>query len=675
MRPTLRFLISAVAFLTFTSFVYAQGDDSQPPVIVLGGFNFNGSATAGYRFDDIKGYRPQFQEMFDLNKGLRLLDFSLFGTAPEGKNAFADTFSLQLSGLGGDPFPSAQFAISKNKVYDFRVDWRQSYYYWNQNDNVVLPIAAATTGLGTGLTNNHNWATVRKFGNVDLTIHATNNLRFRFNYYRTSDEGTTYTTRSLDFLDSPGYWGTFARANPYYLYAPLSDYTDRFTGGLDYSYKTWSFHYSVGYQTFTEGMTLNNVSAPELSINPILSSTREPLSNLSWSQFRKLTTPIDEFSYVGKPLSKLEWRGGYMFYRYTGPATMDSSFNGIAPNATSVLTPYTVSQSGRASVTEPDNIITQGLTYHLYHWWNVDLDYRYSRFTSRSVGDFSSLFNSTTPSTATTDAVWRDGISDLVFRMDFTPIPSLLLRPGVQLMKTDVEALTNGVVDPEITLRTKTVEPDMSFSYDPSQKFNIRGDFHVTDNGSSYTAIAPHTQQGTRFVLRYRPMAKLSVEDEVNIVNNKLLTTDFRNNVRANATTVSYSLGNEFSIFAGFSYESYYAQGDIVYARGTPPLNDFLRDQEINRVWSAGVEARPMKRVGFRLSGNYDRSNGVGAISGEPPAYGPSTWPLITGTAYYDFPIAGRLAIDLQRTYYSEQIVPVNNFGANLLTIKWTRNF
>ncbi len=103
-------------------------------------------------------------------------------------------------------------------------------------------------------------------------------------------------------------------------------------------------------------------------------------------------------------------------------------------------------------------------------------------------------------------------------------------------------------------------------------------------------------------------------------------------------------------------------------------------------MWSGGIDAKPSKRVGFRLSGNFDRSSGVGAIRGvppantpatynEPPAYGPLTWPLITGTAYYDLPIAGQIAVDLQRTYYSEKIVTVNNFSANLLTIRWTKAF
>jgi hypothetical protein len=87
------------------------------------------------------------------------------------------------------------------------------------------------------------------------------------------------------------------------------------------------------------------------------------------------------------------------------------------------------------------------------------------------------------------------------------------------------------------------------------------------------------------------------------------------------------------------------------------------------------VDAKPAKGFGLRLTGNYDRSTGLAVLSGEPPAYGPLTWPLVTGTVYYDFPKAGRLSVDLQRTYYVEQIVTGNNFSANMLTIKWTRSF
>jgi hypothetical protein len=686
MSSSARFVLFLVALLLIAPLAMAQDDsDSDIVPITLGDFTLSGSSTAGFRFSNVKGYQPQYREMFDLNGGFRLLDLNVTGDSQKGKNPFADSFSLNLSGLGGDPFPSAQFQISKDKVYDFRVDWRQDYYFWNQNDNVVLPIAPLG-GFSTGLTSNHDWATVRKFGSMDFTLHATNNLRFHFNYYRPSDEGPTYTTRSPDFFDSPSYWGNYARGNSYYLFAPLSDYTNRFTGGFDYSYKTWSFHYDAGYQTFTENINLNNVASPQASIDPVASSRPETITNFSGTQFRKLTTPISEFSFVGKPLTKLEWRGSYMYYRYQGPATFNEEFAGIAPNATNVLTPYSVGQSARATVIEPTHILTQGLTYHAWNWLAFALDYKYSRFTSNSTGTFQSLLNGTTSNTGTTNTQWRDGQSDFTFSMLFTPSSALVIKPGIQLLKSDITSLTNGTVNAPATSRIKTVRPGISFGYLPSKQFSVRGDFETTDNGASYTGIMPHTQQTERFVARYHPLDKLTVEDAANFVNSKLDTTNFENNVRANAVTASYSMSDRFSIFGGFSYDSYYAQGKIQYARGTAPLTDFLRNQEIDRVWSGGIEGKPTKRLGLRLSGNFDRSTGAGTITGvpaattpatynEPPAYGPVTWPLVTGTAYYDIPRAGRLAVDLQRTYYIEQIVTGNNFSANLLTIRWTKGF
>ncbi len=684
MKSTPRFIRLAAWALLLTATLpvttLAQdGDGYEAPPITWGGFNTQGSVTVGTRFADVKGYQPMYLELLDLRPGPRLMDFNLFGEAVEKANPFADSYSLSMSGLGGDPFPTAQLSVTKAKLYDFRANWRQSYYNWNQNDNVVLPIAAVGTGLGKGLTDNHDWATVRKFGSADFTLHATNRLRFNFDYYHTTNNGPTFTTRSMDFLDSPSYWGGFARANPYSLYAPLSDDTNRFTGGFDYAYKLWSFHYALGYQTFTENISLNNVSPSELSINPIASSLLEPLSSVSWSQYRKLTTPISEFSFVGKPLAKLELRGGYLFYRYRGPANFDQSVSGIAPNATAVNTPYTFSQSGRATVSEPDNIVNFGLTYQINEWWSVNADYRYSRMSSEGVGNFTSLFSQDTTvpvgSSGTDDIIWRDGLSDLDINFDFTPIRTLVIRPGIHFMKADVVTAEGGAADPALSLQTKTATPEISFGYQPSKIFSIRGDLHSSDNGASYTAITPHTQVGGHLVTRVQFTPKLSFEDEMNLTNSKFIDTNFQSNVHSNAATVSYALNGRFSIFGGFSYLSYFAQGDIVYARGTPPLSDTLRDQEVNRVWQGGVDAKPTKRLGLRLSGNFDRSTGLGQISGEPPAYGPLTWPLVTGTIYYAFPKAGRLAIDLQRTYYIEQIVPGNNFQANLLTISWTRDF
>ena len=429
-RPVMKKLL--IGLLILPAAALAQDDAAKPTVV--GGFENTGSVTTGYRFTDVSGYRPNYQELFDLNSGFRLLDFSLFGKAKD-ENRFADDYSLTLSGLGGDPYASGQLTVRKNNLYDLRVNFRQSYYYWNMNDLAALP-----TGLD-GLTSNHNWATVRKMGSVNLLIHATKNLRFSFEYYRNTRDGVTESTRSLDYFGSSSTWGSFARANPYLIIAPLSEATDRVTGGIDYTNHGWALHYKLGYQSFTDSINGANLNSPERSINIDDPTTAAELANgISYSDFRKLTTPVSEFSYTGKINSRFEMRGGYLYYRYQGPASLDMAFDGSARTNSggTADAPYTVALTTSAHVVEPNNVIDQGFTYKVNEWWNLLLDYRYSRFTMDSTADYRSV-NGSTVATGTSLEQWMVGTSTLDFDMAFTPTASLLVRAGVRLLKEDVQ--------------------------------------------------------------------------------------------------------------------------------------------------------------------------------------------------------------------------------------------
>ena len=42
-------------------------------------------------------------------------------------------------------------------------------------------------------------------------------------------------------------------------------------------------------------------------------------------------------------------------------------------------------------MTEPDNIVYQTFTYKPKDWWEIIADYRYSRFSTNSVGNFGSI--------------------------------------------------------------------------------------------------------------------------------------------------------------------------------------------------------------------------------------------------------------------------------------------
>ncbi len=671
MNLRFRTVMVLIAILPAWASIPVSAQEETPP-LVLGGFQTQGSVTAGYRFVTVKGRVQKFQELFDLQKGFRVMDINLLGRAIEGANSFADSYSFTASGLGGDPFPGGQFTLRKNKLYDLRVSYRQSYYYWDRDDNDTHP-----TGLHA-LTSNHNWATVRRFGTMSFNVQATNRLRFNLEFSRVGRDGFTLTTRNLEYPSSSSVWGAFARANPYEVYAPLDETTNRFAGGVSYLWREWNFHYRLGYQTFTQNLTWNNLLSPQRSINVDAPATAsELLTSASWSEFRRLRTPVSEFSYDGKVNHRLDIRGGYIYYRYRGPATLDAAFSGTARTNSGGTTfaPYSLSRDSRSEVSEPSHVIDQGFSFKIKEWWNLHADYRYSRFTVDGDSIFHSLLNGTTALTGTSENVWQLGTHQLDLDLEFLPTRALAVRTGIRFMKRDINMFEDGVIDPIRTRRIKTVWPTVSVSYNPSKLFSVRADLQSITSGASYTRVSPHTDVGGRFVFRSQPTPKISIEDNLVVRNRKFQDSNFRNNVRSNALAVSYAFNEHLSGYAGFSYDSILNSDSVTFLRGTPPLSPVWRDQFINRVWRGGIVVKPVQRFGINLSGNFVRTTGLSEISGELPTFGPVTWPLITGAVYYDFPKAGRLSIDLQRTYYIEEIMRGNNFQANLLTIRWTKDF
>jgi hypothetical protein len=456
----------------------------------------------------------------------------------------------------------------------------------------------------------------------------------------------------------------------------LSEHGNLVSGGVDYTLDNWSFHYTAGYQIFDQSLNWN-VNTPERSINIDSTANRlEFLNHGSWIENRNLNSPFSEFSYNGQVIPRLTLRGSFLVFRYSGPASVDAAFAGTvrANTAGTLVTPYNISLSTHGQVSEPDYIIDQGFSLRLRDWATVHGDYRYNRFTEDNTflqhsNDGTTVFD------GTVKEQWRQGLHQADLMLELTPIRSLVIRPGIRFIKRDTAALDDGVVDPVRSERLKAVWPIGSVAYVPLRNFSIRADLQSVTNGQSYTRITPHTDISTRWVVRYQPFSKLSIEDSFTIRNSRLVDASFQNRVRANAFTVSWSWNDKLSTFAGFSYDSFLATASVTFLRGTPPINTTWRDQTVNRVWQAGFSTRPMRHLGFDFAGNFVRSTGVGEITGELPAAGPVSFPMATGTMYYEIPRIGKVAVDLQRTYYFEEIVRGNDFSANLITLRWNRTY
>jgi hypothetical protein len=630
----------------------------------------HGSVTAGYRFTDVAGRKEKFDELFSLRSGFRVHDFSLYQDR-EQPNPFFDSFFISTSGIGGEPFSGGQFKISKKHVYDLRLNYQQSYFYWNRNDDAIHP-----TGLH-GLTTNHDWSTVRKIGSVNLTAYATDRLRFNFEYHHTGRDGQTLTTRTLDYFGAPSTWGGFLRANPYVVQAPVDEDSHRVTGGISYSARNWSFFYKAGYQTFKENIQMNNLRPGERSINIDEAATANELLDVaSWTDVRKLRTPISEFSYNGRVSSRIRLRGGYIFYRYSGPRSLNASFAGRARTTTATaIAPYSVTLQDQAEVSEHNHVIDQGFSFEVTPKLNFHTDYRYSRFNIDADAQFRSTTTGAAPAAGEARTQWEDGMHILDVALEIAPARQLQLRPGIRLMKRDVTVLGDGVADPVASKRSKIASPILTVYYSPSRQFTVRGDIQSSTNGTPYTRISPRKDFNVRSIVRYQPRDNFSIDNNLRLRTAEYTTTDYRNSIRSNATTITYRLSDRLALLGGFTYDSFLATASITFLRGVAPLSAIWRDQTVNRVWQAGIEAKPVKKLTFNLSGNYVRTTGAGEISGEPPTFGPLRWPLVTGTVSYDLARAGRLSIDLQRTYYIEQIMRGDNFSANLLNIRWTREF
>ncbi|OGN05376.1 MAG: hypothetical protein A2831_01400 [Candidatus Yanofskybacteria bacterium RIFCSPHIGHO2_01_FULL_44_17] len=662
----MRTLLAASLAIAFIIPCAAQEDQKYN----LAGFDIQGSTAVGYRFSSIGGRQEKFMELFNLRSGPRLFDFNFSGRANPGASKLADSFQITASGLGGDPFPGGQLTVSKSKVYDLRTNFRQSYYYFDRNDDAALPSGRHA------LTTNHNWATVRRFGSINLLIHASNRLKFRMEYGKNSRDGINNTTRTMEYFGSPSAFGAFLRDNPYYVYAPIRDRLNKFAGGLDYTISDWSFHYTLSYQNFDQSMNWNNAFSPERSINIDSAMTaKELLQTAAWSESRNLKTPSGEFFYNGKVNGKLTLRGSILYFRFHGPANLDASFIGSARTTGTATAPYTIAMSSAAKLTEPNLVVDQGFTVKITSWFDIHGDYRYNRYTINSTAEISSLRDSTTSFKESLENEWRQGMHQVDLNLEFRPFNSLILRPGVRFIKRDTTVLEDGTADPQRSVRNKTIWPIASLAYVPSSKFSARMDVQSITSGTTYTRITPHTDVGTRLAVRYRPLSQLSIENSVVTRNRTNLADSFSSRVRSNASTISWSWNEHLSTYAGFSYDSFLATASVNFLRGTAPLKTSWRDQTVNRVWQLGVATKPMKRLGINFNGNFVRSTGAGEISGELPIFGALSWPMATGSVYYDFPRLGRLTADLQRTYYFEEIVRGNDFGANLLMVRWTKAF
>jgi hypothetical protein len=658
--------------------VLAQGQPAaQTPTT---GMAAHGSVDLGYRFQDVVGNADTFRQLWNLSDGPRVFGVDLRATGGSAPTRAFDTLTLSATGLGGDPFPSVLLKANRLRVYELRASWRRSTFF-----NVAPLTPPSIDGFDTqAVTDAHAWDTIWNITNVAVTAHPAPHLQLHATYDRVARDGGIGSTRSIDFVGAPSTWGAFARANPYPVAGVVDDVANRLTAGFSYGRDRWTLHYEAGYQSYDERLTLDPLASAERSINVSDPNTaRELLRTVNWQQTRDLATLTSNLSFVVRPKPPIEWRGEYWYYRAKGPFSLDAAFAGDARTTSATVTsPYQVTIGATGEGEAPSHVVGQGFSYRPSWRWTLDFDYRYSQTDGESSGRLTSLLTgySSAPdpsSTVESEATaWDQSWHALRVSAFLQPLEHLTVRPGIWFSHRDIVVEENGTVHPATSRDDGTVMPEVSAVYRPFRWLTARGSLRSSSNDSAYTRMSPSDRTLGHLGITITPTETLTIMAAVDGMTAKLPEASYEARTRGGSIGASYAFNDRVTAYGSFDYRSLLFLGDTTFLRGTAPITDVvMRDREVDNVWQGGAMIRVLPRLEVTASGNYTRVRGTDSITGEPPLYGPMTFPFGTVSISYDIPRTGKVSLDIQRMHYFQDLLPLNDVRASLVTLRFTRAF
>jgi hypothetical protein len=665
-----------VFFALWGASAYAQ---DQPAAATAAPMTAHGSVDVGYRWRDVDGNEDTYRQLYDLSDGLRLFGVDLRASGGTAPDRMFDVLTFNASAVG-DPFPSLNARVKRGNAYDVRVNWRQISFF-----DVAPRTPASIDDFDTSaVTDRHSWNTDRSIGNVALTLTPKPRLQVTFGYDRVRRDGAIGTTRAVDFIGSPATWGSFARANPFPLTAPHDDTSQRFTGGVSFGRDRWTVHYKAGYQQYDEALALDPLTGPIRSINIADAATaNERLQAVSWNQTRKLTTPSSELAFVVRPAPQFEWRGEYLFYRASGPYSIAGAFAGTARTTATAFFPYNVTVDAEGDGKAPTHVFGQGFSYRPSNYWGLDFDYRFSSMSSEMDSTVSSLLTGYPPADAAPAAAneslttaWDVTLHTVRITGLLQPRSNLTIRPGLRFTGRDVVMTEDDIADPATTRDDTTWTPEISVSYRPRTWVAFRGAFRSTSNDPAYTRMSPSERTVGHIGVTLDPMEGLTVGAAFDRNAATLDTAGFSSRIHGGSVQASYAFNDRVTTFGSFDYRKLRATGDTTFLRGTAPIENIVMiDDETDKVWQGGLTLRVVAGLELTASGIYDRVTGADLITGEPPLYGPVSFPSGTISASYEVPRFGRVAFDVQRSHYYQDLLPLNDFKAQILTVRFTRGF
>jgi hypothetical protein len=365
------------------------------------------TTTAGYRMVDIDGSKPKFREDYNLRSGLRLFDFDVAGAAKEPEKTRLDRFHLLVERPGDEPFSRFSLTAADRQLYDLRVAFTRSKYYYAVPQLFEAPVSGdvRTDDL-------HDWNFVRTNGAVDLTVHPPHLPTLLLGYRLYQRNGGSVSTVELPAGDT------------FLVHAPVDDHTHSGRLGTEFRALSTDVFLQQEFRRVNRNVRRDGPLDPA-GLDPTDPST---LASLSSASDEHIDIPITTVR-LRRPFGEVaELAGAYVYsHANLGFDTRQASRGAPTP-----LLPASASARGGGDATLDTHIADLGASWRVVERVRLHLDYRFHERSRDGQLDETSTFGFLAARTG--DHLRRHAVTGEV---EWEPRDDLSLRAGLRWSQRD----------------------------------------------------------------------------------------------------------------------------------------------------------------------------------------------------------------------------------------------
>ncbi len=620
----------------------------------LGGYQFSGSVSVGYRIVDIdKGRNAFYREVVNLNEGGRLLDFTLRGERSTEEPKLIDRFMIDAVNIG-DPYPRIRLRIAKDKAYDFNVNLRESSYFVDRTDDAF--------------SDNQNFDIRRRFGDVTLALFPSDALKVSLFYHRVERDGDSTVPRTIE-------------DNVFVLDQPIDETANEVGAAVDLFTRYVDVRLEQSYRKFDGDNVVRLPRAGLSGLRPEFPFSTMQLNAFREEQDQEVETYVTRLQLRSALTRRWELTGGYVFAHANGSSTLQTTESGVGRLTPSGPTEsFTTLRNGQGDIESNIHIVEVGSSYALLSTLLFHLDYRFhlvdqdgqGLLQQQRTGSISGTFTSTDSGTQDINI---DAHTLSAF-FEYLPFPTLTLRAGYryQLRAVEVEQVDNGLPVPDDPfaaapqLDRTTHGHGAIFSADWRYKELIQAS--VKYDGSyfddPYTRIGPTRDNRIRARVRIAPVKWFAISEIFtvdDIANSDTETSTLR---KAWTTAVFLQPFERLTLDGSLTYEDLNHRSDtFIPIDGIRTPTQFTNDSEALS-YTINSKLDILKNLQARGFVSWTKVTGEGS----------STYVFPGGELSYLWEKTGlRLTTRYERPYVMEVGTPEDEFFAHLITLILSKDF